>query len=71
MSNQTHGLSSKPTTPPPIPTLECPMTKFKMLQSPSKSMATIASNLKANVEDREALLRTKVDVTIEKKMILR
>jgi len=43
------------------------MTKSKMLQSQSKSLATIASNLKANVEDQEALLRAKVDVSIEKK----
>jgi hypothetical protein len=34
-------------------------------------MAAIVSNLKANVEDRKALLRTKVDVNIEKKMFLR
>jgi hypothetical protein len=53
--------------PPPIPTLEHPITKFEMLQSQSKSLATIASNLEANVEDREALLRTKVDVSIERK----
>jgi len=30
-------------------------------------MATIASNLEANVEDWEAILKAKVDVNIEKK----
>jgi hypothetical protein len=30
-------------------------------------MAAIVSNLKANVEDRKALLRANVDVSIEKK----
>jgi hypothetical protein len=68
MSNETHGLPSRPVTPPPIPILEHPMTKFEMLQSQSKSMAVIVSNLKANVEDQKALLRTEVDVSIEKKM---
>jgi len=33
MSNETHGLSSRPATPPPIPILEHPMTKSEMLQS--------------------------------------
>jgi hypothetical protein len=42
------------------------MTKSKMLQSQSKNMATIVNNLKANVEDRETMLRAKVDVSIEK-----
>jgi hypothetical protein len=47
------------------------MTKSEMLQSHSKSLANIASNLQASVEDQKALLRPKVDVSIEKKMFLR
>ncbi len=66
MFDETSGLSSKPITPPPIPTFKCPMTKFKMLQSQPKSMATSTSNLEASVEDREAMLRANVDVSIEK-----
>jgi hypothetical protein len=42
-----------------------------MLQSQSKSLATIANNLKADVEDRKTMLRTKVDVSIKEKMFLR
>jgi hypothetical protein len=33
MFDETHGLSSRLATPPPIPTFEHPMTKFEMLQS--------------------------------------
>ncbi len=66
MFNETHGPSSRLVTPPPIPTFEHPMTKFEMLQSQSKTMVTIASNLEANVEDRKALLIAKANVSIEK-----
>jgi hypothetical protein len=51
MSDETLRLSSRLATPPHVPTFECPMTKFEMLQSQSKSLATIAKNLQANVED--------------------
>jgi hypothetical protein len=68
MYEETYGMSSRLVTPPPIPTFEHPMTKSEMLQSQSKSMATIVNNLEANVEDREAMLRAKVDVSIEKKV---
>jgi hypothetical protein len=71
MFDETLGLSSRPTTPPPIPTLEHPMTKSEMLQSQSKSLATIANKLKASMEDQKALLKAKVDVSIENKMFLR
>jgi hypothetical protein len=71
MYNETPRLSSRPATLPLVPTFERPMTKFEMLQSQSKSLATIANNLKANVEDRKTMLRAKVDVSIEKKMFLR
>jgi hypothetical protein len=47
------------------------MTKFEMLQSQSKSLATIASNLEACVEDRKALIRAKVDVSMERKKNLK
>jgi hypothetical protein len=47
------------------------MTKSEMLQSQSKSLATITNNLEASVEDWKALLRAKVDVRIEKKMLLK
>jgi hypothetical protein len=67
MFDETPRLSSRPDTPPPIPTLEHPMTKFEMLKSQSKSLAIIARNVKASVEDREALLKAKVDVSIERK----
>jgi hypothetical protein len=43
------------------------MTKFEMLQSQSKTLATIISNFKAIVGDQEALSRQKVDVSIRKK----
>jgi len=33
-------------------------------------LAIITNNLEANVEDREAMLKAKVDVNIEKKMFL-
>ncbi len=66
MSDETPRLSSRPATPPPIPTFEHPMTKYEMLQSQSKSLATIASNLEVKVEDRKALLRTKVDFNIKR-----
>jgi hypothetical protein len=66
MSDETYGLSSRPTTPPLVPTCKHPMTEFEMLQSQSKSLAAITSNLKASVEDREALLRAKVNVSIKK-----
>jgi len=67
MSNETPRLSLIPATLPLVPTFERPMTKSKMLQSQPKSLATITSNLKANVEDQKALLRAKVDVGIQKK----
>ncbi len=67
MSNETLGLSSRPATPPLVPTFVCPMTKFEMLQSQSKTLATIISNFKAIVGDQEALSRQKVDVSIRKK----
>jgi hypothetical protein len=38
-----------------------------MLKSQSKSLAIIARNVKASVEDRETLLKAKVDVSIERK----
>ncbi len=66
MSSETPWLSSRPATPRIVPTFERPMTKSEMLQSQSKSLATIINNLKANVEDQKALLRVKVDVNINK-----
>ncbi len=46
-----------------------PMTKLEMLQSQSKSLTTIANKLTASVEEQEVLLKTKVDVIVEKKCI--
>jgi hypothetical protein len=51
MSNETHGMSSRLATPPHVPTFECFMTKFEMLQSQSKRMAIITNNLEVNVKD--------------------
>jgi len=67
MSNETLGLSLRLVTPPLVPTFVCPMTKFEMLQSQSRTLATIANNFKAIVGNQEALSRLKVDVSIEKK----
>ncbi len=66
MFDETFGLSSRPITPPPVPTFKRPMTKFKMLESWPKNMATITSNLEASVDDQEVVLRAKVDVSTEK-----
>ncbi len=51
--------------------MDTPMMKTKMLMSESKNLPIITSILEVNVEDWEVLLKTKVDVNIEKKNTLK
>ncbi len=41
------------------------MTNFEMLQFQSNNLVTIIAKLETNVDDREVLLNSKVDVNIK------